>query len=111
MADQGKVVITMKATEAIARGRLVDVDGALTASRAIGVAIDSIDSGAYGPVQISGTALVVASAEITKGALFKSNADGKAVTITGEGTDLNQACGQALETAAADGVLFNAKIF
>jgi hypothetical protein len=108
MADQGKVIITMKVTEAVARGNLVDVAGGLTTGRSVGVAIDSIDNAAYGPVQISGTALVIAAGAITAGDLIKSDANGKAVTATAGDGDW---VGMALEAATADGQLINCKIY
>lgn len=110
MADQGKIMITMAIPASTARALAISGAGTLSASlRAIGVVHSGTDADqTSGPVQIGGTALCTAGEAITAGQLVVSDAAGKMIAVSVGSEHLAMAI--ALEAAAADGVLFDAKL-
>lgn len=114
MTDQGKTVITMTVPASSAYKTAVSGAGTKSATlKAIGFMDDSTGAGVTtGPVQIAGTTLAIAGAQISAaGTSLKSDANGKLVAATvGSGDEYHLICAIALETAAADGVMFAVKI-
>lgn len=84
----------------------VDVATAAT-DKIIGVAMVNAAAADQVSVQMTGTAKVLASTAITKGAWVTATTGGKAVTTT---TDHHFVLGIALETVAADGDLLEIQL-
>jgi hypothetical protein len=103
MAGQGEVLITMSVPASTPRGAIISGAGTLSATlRGVGVLVEGTDaSETKASVQISGTALVLLGATLTAGAMFISDASGKAVAHTADTDavdgDDDLVCGVLLE--------------
>lgn len=110
--------LSIEAGEALTAKRFVDFEGKHTVDkRCIGVTIDDCDNGGMASVVGSGIAVVEAGNGITAGDHVKSDADGKALTLTyPTDTAANLAaaivkfCGIALDTASGAGVFIRVKL-
>lgn len=103
----GTTPITIVATEAITKDRFVTYNGKHTADvSAAGVALFDADNGASITVQAFGRVPVEASGPISAGDWVKSDANGKAASLTLSAVaDIAKICGKAVEAASADGDL------
>jgi len=101
MSKQNIAVLTLTVTAvgAIAAHRFIHAAGdqAVAGENALGVSRTSAASGENFPVDVLGTTLVQAGAEISKGDSLKADADGKAITWATSGAKV----AIALEAATA----------
>lgn len=106
----GRLAVTF--AQDTTKGAIIKVNGQKCGSGELGFGVTEYDynSGDAGSVIVSGTALVKTAAQVAKGDLLMSNADGLAIVATTGNFTLGQALGGCVTNDFTEVVLKSIKI-